>query len=56
MLDTASIDLPGNISKTLGDRTLADMKALAHEAAYSESTSTAFSYSTEKRQKQVRTT
>ena len=41
------------VAKTLGDRTRADMKALAPEAAHSESTSTAFSHSAEKRHKQV---
>ena len=39
--------------RALGDRTLADMKALAPGSAYSKSTSTAFSHSVEKWQKQV---
>ena len=49
----ASIDLPENTAKALGDRALVDMKALAPGTVYSESTSTAFSRSVEKRQKQV---
>ena len=45
MLDFASIDLPENVAKILGGRTLADMKTLAPGVAYSESTSAAFSHS-----------
>ena len=54
MLDATSIDLPENVSKILGDRTLADMKTPAPGTAHSEFTSTAFSHSVEKLQKQVR--
>ena len=53
VLDLAPIDLPENAAGTLGDRTLVDMKALTPWEAYSEFTSAAFSYSVEKRQKQV---
>ena len=53
MIDTRSIDSPGNVVKALGDRTFADMRALAPGAAHSESTSTTFSHSVEKRKKQV---
>ena len=53
MLDATSIDLPKNVARILGDRTLADMNTLAPGAAYSESTSTAFTHSVEKRQKLV---
>ena len=53
MLDLDSIDLPGNAAKTLRDRALPETKAVAPGAAHSESTSTAFSHSAEKRQKQV---
>ena len=53
MLDATSIDLPEDLAKTTGGRTLADVKALAPRKAYSESTSTALSHSVEKRQKQV---
>eukprot|EP00614_Pseudopedinella_elastica_P000730 CAMPEP_0172594800 /NCGR_PEP_ID=MMETSP1068-20121228/14298_1 /TAXON_ID=35684 /ORGANISM="Pseudopedinella elastica, Strain CCMP716" /LENGTH=95 /DNA_ID=CAMNT_0013393031 /DNA_START=12 /DNA_END=296 /DNA_ORIENTATION=+ len=49
MLDATSIDLPENVAKMLGDRTLADMKTLVPGKAYSEFTSTAFSHSVEKR-------
>ena len=35
MLDTALIYLPENVAKALGDRTHADMKALAREEAFS---------------------
>ena len=48
MLDATSLNPSGNVAKMLGDRTLADMKTLAPGAAYSESTSTAFSHSVEK--------
>ena len=41
------------VEKNLGDRTPADMKTLAPGVAYSESASTAFSHSVEKRQEQV---
>ena len=54
MVGATSIDLLESLSKTLGDRTLADVKALAPGTAYSRSTSTALSHSVEKRQKQVR--
>ena len=53
MIDTWSLVPSENVAKTIDDRTLADMKALAPETACSESTSTAFSKSAEKRQKQV---
>ena len=53
MVDTRSMDPSENLAKTLGDRTLAEMKTLAPGAVRSESTSTAFSHSAEKRQKQV---
>ena len=53
MIDATSIDLPENAANMLGDRTLENMKALAPRTAHSESTSTAFSHSVEKRQKQV---
>ena len=53
LLDVTSIHLPENFAKMLGDRTLADMRALAPGAVYSESASTAFSHSIEKRQGQV---
>ena len=49
MLDATSIDLPEDVSKTLGDRNLADMRTLAPGTVYSESSSTAFSHSAEKR-------
>ena len=53
MLDTESIDLLGNVAKAHGGRALADMRALAPGIAYSESTSTTFSHSADKRQKQA---
>ena len=53
MLDATSLNPSENVSKILRDRTLADMKTLAPDTAYSESTSTVFSHSAEKRQKQV---
>ena len=53
LIDTRSMDPSETVAKTLGDRILADMKSLAPGEAYSESTSTAFSYSIEKRHKQV---
>ena len=53
LLDVTSIDLPENVAKMLGDRTLADMKTLAPGKVYSESASAAFSNSVEKQQKQV---
>ena len=53
MLGATSLNPSGNVARTLGDRTLADMKTLAPGAAYSEATSTAFSHSAEKREKQV---
>ena len=49
MPDATSIDLPENAARFLGDRTLADMKALAPGTAHSESTPTAFSNFVEKR-------
>ena len=49
MFDATSIDLPEIGAKILGDRTLADMKAPASGATYSESTSIAFSHAVEKR-------
>ena len=52
LLDATSIDLPENVAKMLGDRTLADIRALAPGAVYSESASTAFFHSFEKRQRQ----
>ena len=48
MLDATSIDLPEDVAKMLGSRTLAEMKTLAPGTAHSESKSTAFSYSVEK--------
>ena len=53
MIDATSLNPSENTAKMLGDRTLADMRALAPEAVYSESTSTAFSHSANKRPKQV---
>ena len=47
------MDPSENVAKTPGDRTLADLRALAPGAVYSESTSAASSHSVEKRQKQV---
>ena len=52
MIDTR-LGRSENLAKTLGDRTLADMKALAPGAAYPKSTSTTFSLTVEKRKKQV---
>ena len=53
MIDTRSKNPSGDVAKTLEDCTLADMKALVPGAAHSESTSTAFSHSVEKRQKKI---
>ena len=53
MLDTRPVGLPEYVAKTLRDRTLADKKTLAPGPAHTESTSTAFSHSAEKRQRQV---
>ena len=52
MLDTRPIDLSEYAAITLRHRTLVDMKALAPGTAHPESTSTAFSHTAEKRQKQ----
>ena len=52
MLDAMSIDLPENVAKMPGDRTITNMKTLAPGEAHSESTSTAVSHSAEKRLKQ----
>ena len=51
MLDATSVDLPENVAKILEERTFAEMKALTPWTTYSESKSTAFSHSAEKRQK-----
>ena len=53
MIDTRSMDPSETVAKKREGRTLADMKAHAPGAAYSESTSTAFSHSAEKPLKQV---
>ena len=53
MLDVTSFDLPEIVAKVLGDRTHADMKALAPGDMYCESSSTDPSHSVEKRQAQV---
>ena len=48
-IDATSIDLPGSKASTPGDRSLADMKALALGTKYPESTAAAFSPAVEKR-------
>ena len=53
MPDATSLNPSENVANMLGDRTLADMKALEPGEAHSKSTSAAFSHSAEKRQKQV---
>ena len=53
MLNATSVDLPGNVAKTPGDRALADRKSFAPGIAYSESTSITYSHPVEKRQKLI---